>query len=97
MRTEWYISLCIIYNDDYRLVNSKQPVLHRYNYTLTLYIKIPLFLARMFALSNGPKLLCDKIQTGSQIFIPESGHTSECNSDSVLDTSSTTYLIKQKL
>ena len=51
----------------------------------------------MFALSNGPKLLCDEIQTGSQIFIPESGHTSECNSDSMLDTSSIAYLIKQRL
>ena len=51
----------------------------------------------MFALSNGPKLLCDEIQTGSQIFIPESGHASECNSDSMLDTSSIAYLINQRL
>ena len=47
----------------------------------------------MFALSNGPKLLCDEIQTGLEIFTPESGHTSECNSDSMLDSSSTAYLI----
>ena len=49
------------------------------------YTQVPL----IFALSNGPKLLCDEIQTGLQILIPETGHTSECNSDSMLDISST--------
>ena len=49
---------------------------------------VPLIFARMFALSNGPKLPCDETQTGLQILIPENGHTSECKSDSMLQTSS---------
>ena len=50
--------------------------------------------ARMFSLSKGPKWLFDDIQTGLRIFIPESGHTSECNSDSTSDTSSTSLCSK---
>ena len=51
-------------------------------------VRVPLIFAKKFALSNGLKLPCDEIQTGLQILIPESGHTSECKSDSMLHTSS---------
>ena len=41
----------------------------------------------MFSLSNGPMSLCDDIQTGLHILIPERGQRSECTSDTTLEIS----------
>ena len=61
---------------------------------------IPAIFARMLHLSklNCSKLLCDdEMRTGLHILIPESGHTSECSSDFILEISSLFYFLKHNV